>query len=152
MTNDEVKDFVAIDFREYFKSTREKLCSKLSEEQNLWKVIESLYIFVVTPNEIEKYVEIMESNSSDNCVHHYNVEIWNLFDPELLLINTKPMIKNKLKELLSELKKFTVQTILVLEYRKGNDCKIFHSNVKLLGSDSDTDEAFKFIHQSIMAK
>ena len=147
-----MKDFVAIDFREYFKSTREKLCSKLSEEQNLRKVIESLYIFVVTPNEIEKYVEIMESNSSDNCVHHYNVEIWNLFDPELLLINTKPMIKNKLKELLSELKKFTVQTILVLEYRKGNDCKIFHSNVKLLGSDSDTDEAFKLIHQSIMAK
>ena len=28
------------------------------------------------------------------------------------------MIKNKLKELLSELKKFKVQTILVLEYEK----------------------------------
>ena len=31
--------------------------------------------------------------------------ILNLFDPELQLINTKLMIKNKLKELLSELKK-----------------------------------------------
>ena len=47
---------------------------------------------------------------SDNCVHHYNVEILNLFDSELLLIIIKLMIKNKLKELLSELEKFKVQT------------------------------------------
>ena len=33
------------------------------------------------------------------------------------LINTKPMIKNKLKEFLSKLKKFKVQAILVLEYK-----------------------------------
>ena len=39
----------------------------------------------------------MQSDSSDNCVHRYNIEILNLFDPELKLINTKPMIKNKLK-------------------------------------------------------
>ena len=39
----------------------------------------------------------MQSDSSDNCVHHYNIEILNPFDPELKLINTKPMIKNKLK-------------------------------------------------------
>ena len=44
-----------------------------------------------------------------NCIHHYNVEILNIFDPELQLINTKPMIKNKLKELLSELNKFKVR-------------------------------------------
>ena len=30
---------------------------------------------------------------SNNCVHRYNVEKLNLFDPELQLINTKPMIK-----------------------------------------------------------
>ena len=47
---------------------------------------------------------------SDNCVHHYNAEILNLFDSELLLIIIKLMIKNKLKELLSELEKFKVQT------------------------------------------
>ena len=40
-------------------------------------------------------------------MHHYNVKIWN-FDPELQLIDTKLMIKIKLKELLSELK--NVQT------------------------------------------
>ena len=56
----------------------------------------------------------MQPNSSDNCIHHYNVEILNLFDPELQLINTKPVIKNKLKGLLSELKKSKVHTILVL--------------------------------------
>ena len=71
---------------------------------------QSLCIFLTTPDEVEKYVE---SNYSDNCVHHYDVEILNLFDPELQLIKTKPVIKNKLKELLSELKKFKVQTMLV---------------------------------------
>ena len=42
---------------------------------------------------------MMQSNSSDKYVHRYNIENLNLFDPELGLINTKPMIKNKLKEL-----------------------------------------------------
>ena len=39
-------------------------------------------------------------------MHRYNVEIMNIFDPQSQLINTKPIIKNKFKELLSELKKF----------------------------------------------
>ena len=34
-------------------------------------------------------------------MHDYNVEILNLLDPELQLINTKLVIKNKLKKLLS---------------------------------------------------
>ena len=63
----------------------------------------------------------MQSSSSHNCIHLYNVEIPNLFDPELKLINTKPMIKNKLKELLNELKKFKVQATLALDYKKIND-------------------------------
>ena len=59
-----------------------------------------------------------------------------LFDPELQLINTKPVIKNKLKEFLSELlKKFKVQTILVLDYKKRNDRKILHLSTKLLARD-----------------
>ena len=62
------------------------------------------------------------------------------------------MIKNKLKELLSELKKFKVQAILVLDYKKRNDSKIFHSSAKIIASDSDIDEAFKSMHQSIMTK
>ena len=32
LTDDEVQDFVAINFSEYFKSTRERLYSKLNKE------------------------------------------------------------------------------------------------------------------------
>ena len=75
-----------------------KLYSKLSEKQNLRKVVESLYIFLATPNGVKKRtVKMMQSNPSDNCVHHHNVEILNLFGPELQLINTKAVIKNQLK-------------------------------------------------------
>ena len=55
----------------------------LNEEQNLRKVVELLCIFLKTPNEVDEYVKMMQSNSTDNCVHHCNVEILNLFDPEL---------------------------------------------------------------------
>ena len=88
VTDEEMKDFVAINSSEYFKSIR---------KQNLRKVAKSLYIFLTTLGEVEKDVQ---SNSSDNCTHHYNVENLNLFNPELQLINTKPVIKNKFKELL----------------------------------------------------
>ena len=42
--------------------------------------------------------------------------------------------------------------MLVLDYKKRNDCKIFHSSVKLIVSDWEIDEAFKSMHQSIMTK
>ena len=54
--------------------------------------------------------------------------------------------------MLSELKKFEVWTILVLDYKKRNDHKIFHSCAKLIASDSDIEEAFKSMHESIMTK
>ena len=55
LTNEEVKGFVAINFRESIK-----------EEKNLRKVAKSLYFFLTTPEEVQ-------SNSSDNCISHYNV-------------------------------------------------------------------------------
>ena len=78
LTDEEVKDFVAINFSEYFKLIR--------EEQNLRKVVKSLYIFLTIPDKVERYVQ---SNSSNNCIQHYNLEILNIFDPELQLINIK---------------------------------------------------------------
>ena len=48
VTDEEVKDFAAINFREYFKS--------LSKEQNLRKTAEWHHIFLITPDEVEKYV------------------------------------------------------------------------------------------------
>ena len=101
MTDGEVKHFVAINFSEWFEYTRKYLYSKLSEEENLRKVDEFLDILLTKPNLVEKYFEIMQSNSSDKYVHCYSIDILNLFDPELQVINTKPMMKNKLKELLS---------------------------------------------------
>ena len=76
----------------------------------------------------------------------------NFFDQELQLINTKPVIKSKLTALLNDFKKFKVQAVLVLDYKKRNDRQIFHSSTKLIASDSDIDEAFKSMHQSIMTK
>ena len=66
LTNEHVKDFVARNFARYFKFIREK--------QNLIKVSKSLFIFVTTPDAAEKYVQ---SNSYENCMHRYNVEILN---------------------------------------------------------------------------
>ena len=59
MTDDEVKDFVDINFSEYFKSVIEKSYSKLSEEKNIREVAKLLDIFLTTSDEVEKYVEIM---------------------------------------------------------------------------------------------
>ena len=82
--------------------------SKLNEEKNLRKVTKSLYIFLQIPDEEKKYVNMMQSNSSHNYVHRYNIMILNLLDP-VVLIDTEPNIKIKFKKILSELKKFKVQ-------------------------------------------
>ena len=51
-------------------------------------------------------------------MHRYNIDILNLFNPELQLINPKPMIRNKLKELLSELKNLKFRQYLSLSISK----------------------------------
>ena len=68
LTDNEVKDFAVINIGVYFKSMKEKLHSKFYEE-NIRKVAELLYIFLTTPDQVEKYAKMMQSNSSDNCVH-----------------------------------------------------------------------------------
>ena len=98
LADTEMRDFAAIYFSEYFKSAREKLYSKLNEGSKFRKISESLYVFLATPDEVIKYAKMMQINSSDNCVHRYNIEILNLFNPEIQVINTNSMIKNKLKE------------------------------------------------------
>ena len=40
--------------------------------------------------------------------------------------------------------------MLVLDYKKRNGRKIFHPSAKLINSDSNIDEACKYMHQSIM--
>ena len=81
LTVDKVKYFVIKGFGEYFKFTIEKLYSKLSEKKSFRIVDELLHIFLATPDDIEKYVKMMQSSSSDNCLCHYNIKILNLYDP-----------------------------------------------------------------------
>ena len=61
---------------------------------------------------------MMQSSSSDESVRYYDIQVLNMFDPDLKLIHTKFVIKNKLKYLLGELKMLNTQNILVLEYKK----------------------------------
>ena len=72
LTDKEVKDFVVINVIEYFKFAK--------KEYILRKAATSLYIFLTTPDKVEKYVQ---SNSSNNCIHQYYIEILNIFNPEL---------------------------------------------------------------------
>ena len=50
------------------------------------------------------------------------------------------------------MKKFNVQRILFLEYKKRNDCKIFHSSTKIGASGSYIDEVLISMHQIIITK
>ena len=43
------------------------------------KMLNCFFIFLTIPDEVEEYVENMQSNSLNNCIHHYNVEILNFF-------------------------------------------------------------------------
>ena len=76
-----------------------------------------------------KAKSLMQSNSSDGSVRHYNIEILNLFALELQLSNTKLVLKKQIKR---KLKKFKAQTISVLEYKEMDDHKSllnsFHSS------------------------
>ena len=54
--------------------------SKLSEEHSLGNVARLRYIFLAAPDESEKYAKMIHSNSSNNCVRHFNVEIVYLFE------------------------------------------------------------------------
>ena len=98
LTDEEFNDFVAINFSDFFESR--------SEELNLRKGVKSLYIFLTTSDEIENHFQSQIIQIILYIV--IMLRFWTFFDPELQLINTKPMILNKLKELLNELKKFKV--------------------------------------------
>ena len=71
LSSDEVKDLVALNLSEYFKSEREKLYSKLSEEQNIRNVTELLYIFPTTLDDVEKFVEMMQLSFSSNYIPYF---------------------------------------------------------------------------------
>ena len=52
LTDGEVNNFVFINFGKYFKSTKGKFYCKLNKKPDLTKVVESLYNFLTTPDEL----------------------------------------------------------------------------------------------------
>ena len=58
--------------------------------------------------------------------------------------------------MVDELKKFNVQSVLVLEYKKIGDHKAmhktFHSSTKLITNDLDINKAFVSMHLNVMTK
>ena len=91
MTDEKLNNFVVANFEEYFKSMKEKLYSKLWEKQNVRRVAELLVTFVkvillIIFVKVEKYATTMQSSFYDNCIHRYNIEVFNLFNPELTMI------------------------------------------------------------------
>ena len=54
--------------------------SKLKEEQNLRTFVEFLYILIITSDEIEKYVGMMQWSSSENCIStlisRFSLRVW----------------------------------------------------------------------------
>ena len=57
------------------------------------------------------------SHTAKGYGNTYNVEIWNFFYPELHLKATESATKNKLIDLLSELRGFKFVKALVLEFK-----------------------------------
>ena len=80
LTDEGKKNFVLINFGEYFRSMREKLYSKQVKKKYPRKLFELFYTFLTLTDQVEIYIEFIEKNtrsevmiqssSSDNCVHH----------------------------------------------------------------------------------
>ena len=59
-----------------------------------------------------------QSHAYEGYASTYNVEISNSVNPELQLQDAKSTIRDKLKDLLTELKKIELVTAMVLEFKK----------------------------------
>ena len=88
----------------------------------------------------------------------YDVEILNYNDSELQIKGTKSEIKNKIIDLLSELRGFKFVKTLVLEFKKiGSDDKTkydtfyLNSKTKTIINESYTDDIFESIYNTYMS-
>ena len=93
---------------------------------------------------ITQLAHVFQSNASS-----YNVEFLNSFNPELQLKDTRFAIKNKLKQLLTELRGFKFMATLVLMLKKIEsedktkyDTFYSHSKAETVGESDDVFESF----------
>ena len=89
----------------------------------------------------------------------YNAEILIFFNPELQLKDTDSAIKNKLIDLLSELKGFKFVTKLAFVFRKIESedktkygTSYSNSKAEIIINESDTDDVFQSIMLQIFRK
>ena len=88
----------------------------------------------------------------------YNFEILNSYNPELQLKDTESAIKNKLKQLMTELRGFKFVTTLVLVFKKVESedktkYGTFYSNSKaeIIINESDINDMFKSIYTTFIS-
>ena len=88
----------------------------------------------------------------------YNFEILNSYNPELQLKDTESAIKNKLKQLMTELRGFKFVTTLVLVFKKVESedktkYGTFYSNSKaeIIVNESDINDMFKSIYTTFIS-
>ena len=88
----------------------------------------------------------------------YNVKVFNFFDPERQLKDTESAIRNKLKDILPEVKGFKFMMALVLEFKKiESDDETKYSMFYLLWraetiiNESDIDGLLESIYRNIIS-
>ena len=74
LTDEELKDLVAISFSEYFKSTVENCFLNEVKNKILVKLLNCICLTAL--EEVEKFAKIKQSNSPDKYVRRYNIELW----------------------------------------------------------------------------
>ena len=97
-------------------------------------------------------------NAYEGYANTYSIEVLNSFNLQLQLKDTVSAIKNKLIDLLSEMKRFKLVTKLVLEftYIENDDKTIYNrfcvnSKVKIVINESDTKAILESICSTIMS-
>ena len=86
----------------------------------------------------------------------YHVEILNSFGPELQLKDTESAIKNKLIDLLTQLKGFKLVTTLVFKKTESDDKTIYdnfylQSKAEAVINESDIDDVFESICTTVIS-
>ena len=96
------------------------------------------------------------SHASKSYASSYKVEILNSFNPELQVKNSESVIKNKLIDLLTELKGFKFVTIIVFNKIKSDDKPKYetvysHLKAEVIIKKSDIDGLFKSIYTTVIS-
>ena len=95
LTDEELKDLVAISFSEYFKSTVENCFLNEVKNKILVKLLNCICLTAL--EEVEKFAKIKQSNSPDKYVHRYNIELWIFLIQNYNWFTLKLWLKTNLK-------------------------------------------------------